>query len=137
MMVTLKESRIILYFLALLFIPLIWVCWGSASKILNVVLLHPDDYVIEQAALTKNSCKKYGGGVTFNISYNNANIDGRDGCVLWADKGDVVKVYFNKQDLYDNGVWSNLINLFVGQLVLLLLLTWYFIKRLITYGNQR
>ena len=128
-----RESTIILSFLLLLFIPIVWLTYESVSKISNVSIFHRNDYVITQSMLTKNVCKKYGGGAWFDINFKGDTVEGSDGCRLFADKGDFVKIYFNKNDLYDNGIVNELITICLGRIFLLIVLCIVFFKRLTKY----
>jgi len=122
-----------LSFLLLLFIPIVWLTYESVSKISNVCIFHRTDYVITQSMLTKNVCKKYGGGAWFDINFKGDTVEGSDGCRLFADKGDFVKIYFNKNDLYDNGIVNELITICLGRIFLLIVLCIVFFKRLTGY----
>lgn len=122
-----------LFFLLLLFIPIVWTTYDSVSKISNVFITDRNDYVITESMLTKNVCKKYGGGAWFDINYKGDTVEGGDGCRLFASKGDFVKIYFNKSDLYDNGIVNELITITLGRIFLLLILCIVFFKRLTKY----
>ena len=130
-----RESTIILGFLLLLLIPVLWLTYESVSKISTVFIFHRNDYVITQSMLTKNVCKKYGGGARFDINYKGDTVEGSDGCRLFADKGDFVKIYFNKNNLYDNGIVKELITLCCGRIFLLLVLSILFFKRVTKYHH--
>ncbi len=131
-----KSNLIILCFVLVVLIPVAWLTWQTTSKVLRVFCFDKAQYVITQAALTKNTCKKYGNTANFNIHYEGEMVEGADGCLLFADVGDVVRIYFNRTDLYDNGIVNELIWLCAGRWMLTLLLLGYLIIRLRRYLNN-
>ena len=128
-----KGFFVITGILIVLLIPLTYILWQYANEALDVFVWHKQDYLITQEPLTYNSCKKYGNRANFNISFKGQVFEGQDGCLFAADSGDVVKVYFNKNDLSKNGIvwvlWRNLIL----QLLAFLGVVGYIIRKVYTY----
>ena len=104
---------------------------------MNVFITNREAYVHAQAVLIENTCKKYGNHASFNISYHGKTKEGTDGCTLWSNEGDLIKVYFNKLDLGDHGIISELILLMIGRWLILSILSILFIKRLRAYKRGK
>ena len=132
-MKTQKEFFIKTAIIIALLIPITMFLWDYSKTTLNVFFLHKQDYVIKREPLTFNKCKKYGGGANFNISFKGQVTEGRDGCLFAADSGDVVKVYFNKRDLYNNGIIWVLIRNLIIQWVVFLALAAYLVRSVYMY----
>lgn len=121
--------------LIVLLMPVTFMFWQYARKVIDVFMLHKPDYLITYEPLTFNNCKKYGNRATFNINYNGQLSEGRDGCIFAADSGDVVKVYFNKKDVSDNGiVWVLLRNCIIEGLAFIAMCG-YIIYRVYSYNR--
>lgn len=133
-----KHSLLILWLLAAGLVVVMAVAWStSISKVLHLFVTNKNSYVVTTAALTHNTCKKYGNEATFDINFNGETLQGRDGCLLFADEGDVVKVYFNKTDLYDNGIVNELIRLCIGQCLFFIALASCFFYKLNNHQKTR
>ncbi|UEG54134.1 hypothetical protein LLH06_04010 [Mucilaginibacter daejeonensis] len=130
-----KSNLIILCFVLVVLIPVAWLTWQTSSKLMRIFYLDKQQYVITEAALTKNTCKKYGNTAKFNIHYNGQITEGADGCLLFASTGDVLRIYFNRADLHDNGIVKELLWLCAGRWILTLLLSSYLIIRLRRHLN--
>ena len=130
---TIKQYLVLLWFTGILWLPVAWLTQVTTMQTVNVFIADREAYVRTQAALIENTCKKYGNHATFNISYNGKATDGTDGCTLWSSEGELVKVYFNKTDLRDHGIISELVLLMMGRWLLLSILSILFIKWLRAY----
>jgi hypothetical protein len=115
-----KRSLVIPVFVSVISVLILCFVYGTTKQVVNIFLISKNNYVITKAALTGNVCRKYGSKATFDIHYNATTIEGRDGCMIFAGKGDMVTVYFNKHDLFDNGIISQLLTLLVGRWLLFL-----------------
>jgi len=130
---TIKQYLVLLWFTGILWLPVAWLTQVTTVQTVSVLIADREAYVRTQAVLIENTCKKYGNHATFNIRYNGKTAEGTDGCTLWSNEGDLVKVYFNKTDLQHHGIISELVLLMMGRWLLLSILSILFIKWLRAY----
>jgi hypothetical protein len=132
-----KNGSILFYFSIILMLPLSVFLWHTTSKALRVFVSQRTGYVFLDATLTENAVRKYGDHASFKATYNGQVLGGRDRSLLWSGAGDVVRVYFNKKNLDDNGIVSQLISLLISQWLFFMALSGYVAYRLFKNNQQR
>lgn len=113
------------YFSIIIIIPLSIVLCFATAKAIRVLGSERQEYIFLEGVLTENVARKYGDHATFTATYNGQVLEGSGRSLFWSQPGDTVKVYFRKNDPYDNGIVSQLVTLLAGQWLLWLFLASY------------
>ncbi|MCJ8211203.1 hypothetical protein MUY27_15905 [Mucilaginibacter sp. RS28] len=120
-------------FALIILIPSLVLGIHNGKKLWNIYISSPDRYEFTKAKLLRNYHGKYNNHATYQFRYKGKILEGSAGSILWGAVGEEVTIYFEKNNIENNGILSGLFFLAVGQWLIFLVLGAYIVFKLVHY----
>lgn len=122
-------------FAVILLIPLLILVIHNGSKLSDIYIIHPDHYTITKAKLLTNYHRKYNNRATYQFTNDGKTVEGSAGSILWGSIGDEVTIYFEKNNIQNNGILSGLYFLSISQWLLLIVFSIYVVFKIVRHAR--
>lgn len=114
-------------------IPLLALGIQNGRKLLNIYIIHPNDYTITKARLLTNFHQKYNNHATYQFNYGGKMLDGSAGSILWDTVGEEITIYFETGHPENNGILNGLFFLTIGQWLTFIIFCAYVVYKTVRY----
>ena len=116
------------------FLPAVYMMYTRTALLMKIYVLHQEDYAFTYTPLIENTCNKRSGNhASYMVGNKNNTIMAYDGCIIGAERNDIVKIYYNKNDIMDNGIVRVLVKNWILAFVWFAALSAFIVWRIISY----